>query len=321
MTATTDGFTLPESFRQTLARHAITLTRDETRILQINVGLLCNLSCRHCHLEAGPHCHQEMMTPETIDLVTAAARHHRFSLIDITGGAPEMHPRINEIIERLAPLAPTVILRSNLTAIAEHGRDSLLEQCRDRRIVIAASFPSLDESQADAQRGRGVFHKSIATLQKLNGLGYGQPDSNLELNLVANPAGAFLPTGQAELEKRFRRVLAQKWDIVFNNLYTFANVPLGRFHNWLVKSGNLEGYMRKLAAGFNPCATKGLMCRSLISVAWDGYLYDCDFNQAVDLPMSGRRTHISELRELPAPGSEIAVADHCFTCTAGAGFT
>ncbi|MBW2392389.1 MAG: DUF3641 domain-containing protein, partial [Deltaproteobacteria bacterium] len=175
--------------------------------------------------------------------------------------------------------------------------------------------------QAESQRGRGVFQESIAVLGKLNSLGYGQPDSGLELNLVSNPTGAFLPSSQDQLEKRFCQVLKNKWGIVFNNLFTFANVPLGRFRRWLEQSGNLEEYLQKLATSFNPCAIEGLMCRSLISVSWDGYVFDCDFNQAADLYMGGKKTHISDLKELPKPGEPIAVSHHCYTCTAGAGFT
>jgi radical SAM/Cys-rich protein len=166
-----------------------------------------------------------------------------------------------------------------------------------------------------------VFQESIAVLGKLNSLGYGQPDSGLELNLVSNPTGAFLPSSQDQLEKRFCQVLKNKWGIVFNNLFSFANVPLGRFRRWLEQSGNLEGYLQKLATSFNPCAIEGLMCRSLISVSWDGYVFDCDFNQAADLYMGGKKTHISDLKKLPKPGEPIAVSHHCYTCMAGAGFT
>ncbi len=213
------------------------------------------------------------------------------------------------------------MLRSNLTALADGDRDHLIEECRDHRVVIVASFPSLNQAQTDSQRGRGVFQESIAVLRKLNSLGYGQAGSDLELNLVSNPTGAFLPPPQEQAIKRFCQVLEMKWGIVFNNLFSFANVPLGRFRQWLERSGNLENYLQKLASSFNPCAIEGLMCRSLISVSWDGYVYDCDFNQVIGLHAGGKKTHISTLTELPAPGEPIAVSDHCYTCTAGAGFT
>jgi radical SAM/Cys-rich protein len=261
------------------------------------------------------------MSAETVDQVVAFAQRFPFEVIDITGGAPEMNPNLVAMIERLSGMTSRLMLRSNLTALLDAARDDLIEVCTERRVVIVASFPSLNEAQAESQRGRGVFQDSIAVLGKLNSLGYGQPDSGLELNLVSNPTGAFLPSSQDQLEKRFCQVLKNKWGIVFNNLFSFANVPLGRFRQWLEQSGNLEQYLQKLATSFNPCAIEGLMCRSLISVSWDGYIFDCDFNQAADLYMGGKKTHISDLKELPAPGEPIAVSHHCYTCTAGAGFT
>jgi len=307
-----------EPFRQTLARHGVELTRRETTTLQVNVGFLCNQVCHHCHVEAGPN-RREVMNTQTMDAVVACAQKFPLQVIDITGGAPELNPKLGEMIERLSRLVPRLMLRSNLTALAEGEEDALMDLCRDKGVVIVASLPSLNESQADSQRGRGVFRKSIHTLQRLNSLGYGV--SGLELDLVVNPTGAFLPPSQEQAARRFREVLEKKWAITFNNLFAFANVPLGRFRRWLERSGNLESYMARLAAGFNSCAVQGLMCRTLVSVAWDGYLYDCDFNLARGLPMGGRRTHISDLAHLPGPGTPIAVSDHCYTCTAGAGFT
>jgi radical SAM/Cys-rich protein len=188
-------------------------------------------------------------------------------------------------------------------------------------VVIVASLPSTNEAQADSQRGRGIFQTSLDTLRKLNAMGYGQDGTGLELDLVSNPTGAFLPTPQGQTEQRFREILTKKWGIVFNHLYSFANAPLGRFRQWLLQSENLESYLQRLASSFNPCAVEGLMCRTLVSVSWDGILYDCDFNLARDLPMGGRRTHVSHMEGPPEPGSPIAVGDHCYTCTAGAGFT
>jgi radical SAM/Cys-rich protein len=309
-----------EPFGQTLAKHGLNLTREKVSTLQINVGLLCNQTCRHCHLEAGPNS-EKIMSAETVDEVVSLAQRFRFEVVDITGGAPEMNPNLVDMIERLSGNTSRLMLRSNLTALANGERDHLIEVCEERRVVIVASFPSLNEAQAESQRGRGTFQESIAVLGKLNSLGYGQPDSGLELNLVSNPTGAFLPSSQDQLERRFCQVLINKWGIVFNNLFTFANVPLGRFRRWLEQSGNLEGYLQKLATSFNPCAIEGLMCQSLISVSWDGYVFDCDFNQAADLYMGGKKTHISDLKDLPKPGEPIAASYHCYTCTAGAGFT
>ena len=309
-----------EPFGQTLAKHGLSLTRENTTTLQINVGLLCNQACRHCHLEAGPHS-EEVMSAETVDQVVALAQRFPFEIIDITGGAPEMNPNLVDMIERLSGITPRLMLRSNLTALANGERDYLIDACKQHRVVIVASFPSLNEAQAESQRGKGVFQESLEVLRKLNSLGYGKPGSGLELNLVSNPTGAFLPSSQEQLEKRFRHVLKNKWGIVFNNLFCFANVPLGRFRRWLEQSGNLERYLQKLATSFNPCAIEGLMCRSLISVSWDGDVFDCDFNQAAGLYMGGKKTHISDLNELPEPGEPIAVSHHCYTCTSGAGFT
>ena len=309
-----------EPFGQTLAKHGLSLTRLRTTILQVNVGLLCNQTCRHCHLEAGPN-REEVMSKETVDQVVAMAQRFPFKVIDITGGAPELTPNLGDMIERLTPLSSRLMLRSNLTALVSGKRDGLIDLCRKNRVVIVVSFPSLNEMQAESQRGKGVFRESIAVLRKLNSLGYGKPGSGLELNLVSNPTGAFLPSSQEQLERRFCQVLKNKWGVVFNNLFAFANVPLGRFRHWLEKSGNLNKYLQKLATSFNPCAIDGLMCRSLLSVSWDGYLFDCDFNQAADLFLGGKKTHISELKEIPEPGEPIAISYHCYTCTAGSGFT
>lgn len=307
-------------FKDTLAGRGLALTRRKCTTLQVNVGLLCNQSCRHCHLDAGPS-RPEVMSAETAAAVIRLADRFRFQTIDITGGAPEMNPHIETLLQKLPPLADTTILRSNLTAMTAVKQERLADLAAANRVIITASLPSLNEAQAETQRGSKTFAASIKTLKKLNRLGYGSPDSNLELNLVSNPTGAFLPSSQEQVEKRFRQVLAEKWGITFNNLYTFANVPLGRFHTWLEDSGNLENYLLKLAAQFNPCTLDGLMCRSLISVSWDGYLFDCDFNQSHQLYMGGRKNHISELDEPPGPGSRIGVGDHCYTCTAGSGFT
>ncbi|BCR03370.1 radical SAM/Cys-rich domain protein [Desulfuromonas versatilis] len=294
--------------------------RGETHTLQVNVGLLCNQACRHCHLEAGPT-RREVMSRATMNDVIAYARRVRFEVIDITGGAPEMVPDIEYLIGELAPLTPRLMLRSNLTALGQEGRERLLELCVRQRVVIVSSFPATNPGQTDSQRGQGVWEQSIAMLRRLNEEGYGIEGSGLELDLVANPAGAFLPTSQQEAERKFKRDLERKFGIVFNHIYTFANMPLGRFRAWLEKSGNYRPYMEKLAQSFNPCTVSGLMCRTLVSVSWDGYLYDCDFNQAEGLPLGGEKIHVAMMPGLPEPGTPIAVGDHCYACTAGSGFT
>ena len=309
-----------DTFSAALNKHGRTLERMDTTTLQINVGLLCNQVCRHCHLEAGPH-RSELMDRQTLEQVFVFAQHHRFNIIDITGGATEMHPELCAMVDRLAPLCDRLMVRSNLSALEETKPDQIIDTLSRQGAVVVASFPSFNSSQLEGQRGRGVFEKSLAALKRLNGSGYGVAGSGLELDLVSNPTGAFLPPAQTQAEKRFREYLSRKRNITFNHLYTFANVPLGRFRKWLQETDNFDDYLKRLRDNFNPCVVDGLMCRSLLSVAWDGYLYDCDFNIAVGLPLGGKRQHITDLDGLPEKGMPIAVADHCFTCTAGSGFT
>jgi len=270
--------------------------------------------------EAGPD-RKEVMSQETMADVVTYAKRNCFKIIDVTGGAPEMIPGIDELIQNLSPLAERFMFRSNLSAINSNSRQYLIGLLKEQKAVIAASFPSINESQADTQRGTGIFEKSIAALLKLNRAGYGLPDTGLELNLVTNPTGAFFPQPQERTEQRFREVMDRKWGIQFNHLYSFANVPLGRFKSWLVNSDNYDNYMEKLSSAFNPCAVNGLMCRSGVSVSWDGYIYDCDFNLAAGLPLGGKKIRISEMSGPPETGKPILVSDYCYTCTAGAGFT
>ncbi len=309
-----------DPFYLTLSKYGFELNRGETTTLQINVGLLCNQACRHCHLGAGPG-RKEIMGLETMDEVVSYARRCNFETIDITGGAPELNPNLEGLITDVFRLAPKIMLRSNLTALHDGKRDRLIDVLKVHRVVIVASLPSLNESQVDSQRGRGVFHTSLAVLKRLNAVGYGQEGTGLELDLVSNPTGAFLPPPQAQTERRFREVLERKWGVVFNNLFNLANAPLGRFWHWLLNSGNDEKYMKRLVSCFNPSTIEGLMCKTFVSVSWDGYLYDCDFNLAKGLFMGGQKRHVSEMPGPPEPGASITLADHCYACTAGAGFT
>ncbi len=309
-----------ETFGQTLVSRGLELNRDKTTTLQVNMGLFCNQTCRHCHLNAGPD-RKEMMSAETIDHVVSYAMRGQFESVDITGGAPELNPNLGDFIEKLRPLSVKITLRSNLTALNRNENSNLMHKLKENSVAIIASFPSLNASQLESQRGNGTFDRSLNALKTLNENGYGIENSGLTLDLVSNPTGAFLPASQKETEKRFRHLLNKKWGLLFNNFYNFANVPLGRFRQWLEETGNLEAYIGKLSSAFNPCAIEGVMCRNLVSVSWDGYLYDCDFNLARGLPLGGVRTHISTLAGPPGEGSAIAVSDHCFTCTAGTGFT
>ncbi len=309
-----------ESFENTLTRHGLILKRDETTILQVNVGLRCNQECGHCHLEAGPN-RSENMSFDVTEQVIEYARRNRFETIDLTGGAPELNPNLPYLISELSHFAPRILIRSNLSVLNREPAGRLLKLFKEARVVIVASFPSLNQGQTESQRGQGMFEVNLTMLKKLNGMGYGHEGSGLELNLVSNPTGAFLPTSQKQAEERFKRILAKKWDIYFNNLFTFGNMPLGRFRQWLITSDNYLPYMLKLVSVFNPQAVESLMCRNLVSVSWDGYLFDCDFNQSVDLHMGGTKVHISDTDGKPVSGDTVAVADHCYTCTAGAGFT
>jgi radical SAM/Cys-rich protein len=309
-----------ESFSNTLAKHNLTLTRQKTSHLQVNTGLLCNQACRHCHHDAHSN-RSELMDQSTIEDIISYAQRGNFEIIDITGGAPELNPHLSYMIDKLSPLSSKIILRSNLTALNNQEIQSLIDLLKDQNITIVASLPSINETQADSQRGDKTFQKSIEMLQHLNSLGYGTTNSGLELSLVSNPTGAFLPQSQAQTENKFRDVLHRKYGIAFDQLFSFANVPLGRYLQWLTTSGNLEPYMEKLISCFNPCAVENVMCRTLVSVSWAGYMYDCDFNLACDLPMGETKHHVSQMPGPPEPGSPIVVSDHCYACTAGAGFT
>ncbi len=310
----------PNGFALTLQEHGIDLVREETTTLQVNVGLLCNQVCKHCHLDAGPG-RTEIMDLPTLRAVADYARRGGFRVIDVTGGAPELNPHILEMIELFSASTRRMMFRSNLTVIGSEKYRRVLDALVRHGVVVVASLPALNSSQLDSQRGRGVHEQSIAALELLNSVGYGAPESGLELNLVSNPTGAFLPVSQAQAEAKFRVDLHRKWGIVFTSLFTFANMPLGRYRRWLEQSGNFRRYMEKLSSSFNPCTVDELMCRSLVSVSWDGYLYDCDFNQSVDLPLGGAKIHVSEMPGPPEPGIRIAVSDHCYACTAGSGFT
>lgn len=307
-------------FSETLKAHDLTLTRTRTEVLQVNLGRLCNQACKHCHLSAGPD-RKEIMSLATIKEVMAYFEDSNIPALDITGGAPEMNPHLPDLIDMAGKLDRTLMLRCNLSALYEGNDQRLKDLMVVRRVHVVASLPALNPGQTDAQRGRGSFDTSIEALQMLNKMGYADPSTGLRLDLVANPAGAFMPSPQAATEKRFRRILEDKWDIRFTHLFTFANMPLGRFRQWLERTGNYDRYLAMLHKGFNPCTTEGLMCRNLISVSWDGFLYDCDFNQAAGLPLGREEIHIRDALEKEFSGRAIAVDTHCYACTAGAGFT
>lgn len=294
--------------------HATGLT-----VFQLNVGKLCNQTCRHCHVDAGPD-RQEMMTRETAEFCIRALAKTDIPIVDITGGAPELNSNFRWLVEEARALDRHVIDRCNLSVLLLPSQAHLAKFLAQHRVEIVASLPSYRSTQTDAQRGDGIFEKSIQALQLLNTLGYGKEESGLTLNLVYNPVGAFLPPKQEAIEAQFRRELSSRHGITFNHLYTITNMPISRFLEFLVESGNYEGYMERLVNAFNPAAAAGVMCRYTLSVGWDGTLYDCDFNQMLDLPVhQGAPRHIRDFDPARLHTRQIVTRNHCYGCTAGVG--
>ena len=288
-------------------------------VFQINVGKLCNQTCRHCHVDAGPD-RGEQMTRETAELCMRAVANTDIPIVDITGGAPELNPNFRWLVEQARALDRHVMDRCNLSVLLLPSQADLADFLAQHKVEIIASLPYFRLSQTDAQRGEGVFEKSIRGLRTLNALGYGREDTGLVLNLVHNPVGAFLPPKQDALEAQFRRELQRQHGVTFNRLYTITNMPISRFLEFLIESGNYEGYMERLATAFNPAAASGVMCRYTLSVGWDGTLYDCDFNQMLDLPVSnGAPAHIRDFEPSRLHTRRIRVGNHCYGCTAGGG--
>jgi radical SAM/Cys-rich protein len=287
--------------------------------LQVNVGKLCNQACKHCHVDASPK-RTEIMSEETAAQIIEAVGRHRFKTVDITGGAPELNPSFRRLVAASRAAGAHVIVRHNLTVMFETGQEDLPEFFRAHRVEVVSSLPYFLEQQTDAQRGRGVFAGSIEALRRLNEAGYGIEGGDLALNLVYNPVGAFLPPAQSSIEADFKRELLARHGVRFNRLYTITNMPIKRFLDYLRRTGNEERYMRKLVEAFNPQAVAGLMCRTLVSVDWQGRLYDCDFNQMLDLGVAATLPQtIAQFDPRAFAGREIVTAAHCFGCTAGAG--
>lgn len=288
-------------------------------VMQINVGKFCNQSCHHCHVDAGPE-REEQMSRETAQLCIRALSRTDIPTLDITGGAPELNANFRWLVDQARALGRHVMDRCNLTVLLLKPQADLAEFLAGHQVEVVASLPYFQASQTDAQRGEGVFEKSILALQMLNRLGYGSEGSGLKLNLVHNPVGAFLPAKQHAAEAQFRRELVLRHGIVFNNLYTITNMPISRFLQFLIQSGNYEGYMERLANAFNPLAAAAVMCRTMISVGWEGSLYDCDFNQMLDMPVGyGAPSHIRDFDPESLSARRISTANHCYGCTAGAG--
>ena len=297
------------------------IRRSRLQTLQVNLGYRCNQSCLHCHVNAGPH-RREQMARQTIDEIIAFLQGSGIKSLDVTGGAPELHPDFRLLVESVRRLGVHLIDRCNLTILNEPGFDDMADFLARNQVEIVASLPCYLEENVESQRGKGVYASSIKALQKLNALGYGRPGSGLVLNLMFNPAGAVLPPPQQQLEADYRCELGKRAGIVFNQLFVLANMPIQRFGSTLVSSGQFDQYMQLLKSAHQDANLDTVMCRSLISVDWQGYVYDCDFNQMLDLPLQGVRQPRVQLRELRAADLEnrpVVVADHCYGCTAGQG--
>lgn len=309
-------------FSRSLEENGLSLRRSRLKIVQINVGRLCNLTCTHCHVNAGP-ARKEIMTGETVDRILDWYGKHPVETVDLTGGAPEMMPDFRRLVDGVRAINPSakIIDRCNLVILNEPGYEWLGEFLRSRRIEIVASMPCYSPDNVDAQRGNGVFDRSIAALQLLNELGYASGDGKLALNLVYNPGGAWLPPEQSSLEADYKRELEAHFGIRFDRLFALANLPIARFASYLKRQGEYESYMQLLLESFNPATVDRLMCRDTLSVSWTGEIFDCDFNQMLGMNLGGRGASLklwdvtlADLEKQP-----IATGNHCYGCTAGSG--
>jgi radical SAM/Cys-rich protein len=306
-------------FRVSLEKSGLyPLKPTKIEILQINVGKLCNQVCRHCHVDAGPD-RKEIMTRETMEQCLAALENSDIHTVDLTGGAPELNPNFRWFVEQVSKMQRQIIVRCNLTIILANPKfHDLPAFFKKHKVNVVSSLPHFTSRRTDSQRGEGVFDKSIKALKRLNAVGYGI-DPELKLDLVFNPSGAILPGDQRTLEQEFKRKLHDRHDVVFNNLFAITNLPVSRFLDYLLASENYGEYMNELADAYNPLAARGVMCRNMINVGWDGYLYDCDFNQMLALKVNIAKSHISNFDVTALTSREIVVNNHCYGCTAGSG--
>ena len=314
-----------ENFRATFSEKLalsgmFPLQASGIEIMQLNLGKMCNQTCKHCHVDAGPD-RKEMMSRSTMQLCLDILKNSDIDVVDLTGGAPELNPDFRWLVEQIKKFGKHVMVRCNLTIILANKRfHDLPDFFKQHQVEVVSSLPGFTQDRTDRQRGDGVFEDSIKALQMLNQVGYGQEGSGLILNLVYNPAGAFLPPSQLALEKEYKMELASRYGIVFNQLFAITNMPISRYLDYLLSSGNYSRYMDKLISAFNPVSVQNLMCRNTLSVGWDGYLYDCDFNQMLDLKVSTPNSqHISDFDFELLKNRNIVVKQHCFGCTAGEG--
>ncbi len=310
---------LPEFSQKLKEGGLFPLKTTELEIFQINLGKMCNQTCKHCHVDAGPT-RKEIMTKETLTLALRALEKTSARTVDLTGGAPEMNPNFRWFVEEVSKLGREIIVRCNLTIIlANKFYRDLPEFFATHKVHVVSSLPFFEKGRTDKQRGDGVFEKSIEALQMLNKVGYGMADSPLKLDLVYNPNGAFLPGSQVELELQFKKELKEHFGISFHSLFAITNMPIARFLTYLFESGNYSDYMEKLVSAYNPAAAQNVMCRNTLSVGWDGLLYDCDFNQMLELPVRSSVTHLKDFNPGSLAGRDIVVGRHCYGCTAGSG--
>lgn len=298
------------------------INRQPLEILQVNLGYLCNQTCQHCHVNAGPN-RKELMTGDTIDDILRILSLPHVHTLDLTGGAPEMNPLFRELVMAASSMGKQVVDRCNLTILTEPGYEDLIDFLTQHRVGIVASLPCYLEENVDGQRGKGVYNKSIEGLRLLNEAGYAKPGSGLELNLVYNPTGPYLPPGQQQLETDYKNYLNEHYNLLFNNLFTITNMPIARFGSSLMSQGKFEEYMNLLKDSMNLTNLNGVMCKNQLSIDWQGYVYDCDFNQMLKLnlkhPQTDEPLHIRDLLSMDMQQLDIIVADHCFGCTAGQG--
>lgn len=310
-----------EPFGQRLARTGDSLTRHTLTELQINLGKLCNQTCTHCHVDAGPTKKRENMDAKTADrIIQLSETCPSITTVDLTGGAPEMNPNFRRLVQTFRDRGLRVIDRCNLTILSEPGFEWVADFLADQQVDVVASLPCYLEDNVDGQRGQGVFGRSIDGLLKLNELGFGREDSPLRLDLVFNPTGPSLPPDQSSLQADYKRELKSRYGIEFNELLAITNIPIRRYATFLHKRGQLNDYMTLLANHFNATAAGHVMCRSLLSIGWDGKIFDCDFNQMIEMPVGGKAETLWSIDSLQSfVNRPIAVADHCYGCTAGAG--
>ena len=307
--------------------HFPAIARQHLSTLQVNLGYKCNQSCVHCHVDAGPH-RTEMMNDDLLSMINQVLKTRKIETLDLTGGAPELHAGFQRVVAEARALGVRVIDRCNLTVLFEPGQETLAQFLADQKVEVVASLPCYSMERVDKQRGKGVFDLSIAGLQKLNALGYGKPGTGLILNLVYNPQGAVLPPNQSALQAEYKKELLEHFGIVFNELFALTNMPIKRFGSMLISKGQFKPYLQLLKDSFVQGNLEGVMCRSTVSVDWQGYLYDCDFNQQLELAIptkissdasAAKRPHLRDLLTTDLTGNSIRVADHCYGCTAGQG--